>query len=72
MSFKIQAVLTEAWSLATEQFSAATKALTGSVIAKMSSMGFMVLRATAEEARLKSDNARLMLELHRKEHGSYG
>jgi hypothetical protein len=66
---KIQASLTEAWSIATEQFSAATKALTGDHIGKMSRGDYMVLRGRAEQARLASENARVLLELHRQEHG---
>jgi hypothetical protein len=64
-----QATLTEAWSLATEQFSAATKALTGDHIGKMSQEAYKGLRRKAEEARLASENARMLLELHRNEHG---
>jgi hypothetical protein len=59
----------EAWSLASEQFSAATKALTRDHIANMSKADFMALRARAEDARLASDNARILLELHPEEHG---
>jgi hypothetical protein len=69
MSCKIQASLNEAWSLAAEKFSAATKALTGDHIGKISKVDFMALRARAEDARLASENARLLLELHRQEHG---
>ena len=69
MSCQTQFALTEAWSSATDEFSAAIKAMTGDGIGSMSKADYMVLRATAETARLRSENARLMLELHRKEHG---
>jgi hypothetical protein len=35
----------------------------------MSEADYMVLRGTAETARLASENARLLLELHWNEHG---
>jgi hypothetical protein len=66
---KIHSSLTEAWSVATEQFSAATKALTGDHIGTMSREDYMAFRRKAEEARLASENARMFLELHREEHG---
>jgi hypothetical protein len=66
---KTQAALSEAWSLATGRFSAATKALTGDRVDKMSEEDYRALLANAEEARLASENARLLLELHRAEHG---
>jgi hypothetical protein len=69
MSCKIQASLTEVWFAATEQFSASVKAMTGHHIETMSNADYMVLRGKAEKARLASENARMMLELHRKEHG---
>ena len=69
MSCKIQADLTEAWFAATEQFSAAIKAMTGTHIGKISNADFMVLRGAAETARLASENARVLLDLHRKDHG---
>jgi hypothetical protein len=69
MSCNTQRSLIEAWFGATAQFSDAVKAMTGSQIAAMSPDDFAVLRGKAETARLASENARLMLELHRKEHG---
>jgi hypothetical protein len=69
MSCKIQASLTEAWSAATEQFSASVKAMTGNHVGTMPGADYKALRASAEDARLKSENARMLLELHRKEHG---
>jgi hypothetical protein len=68
MSCKIQASLTEAWSNATSEFSSAIKALTVAH-AGMSEAEYRGLRAKAETARLASENARLLLELHRNEHG---
>jgi hypothetical protein len=65
----IQSALTESWFKATDEFSSAIKAMTGKHISKVSESDFMLLRAAAEKARLASENARLMLELHRKEHG---
>jgi hypothetical protein len=59
----------EAWFSATEQFSAAVKAMIGSQIGAMSQSDFALLRATAERTRLAAENARLLLKLHRKEHG---
>jgi hypothetical protein len=69
MSCKIQRELTEFWSNATVEFSDAIKALTGDRIGTMSKTEYMALRAKAEEARLAPENARMTLELHRKEHG---
>jgi hypothetical protein len=69
MSCKIQSALTDSWVQATDKFSAAVKAMTGSHIATMGEADFMLLRGAAERARLASENARLLLELHRKEHG---
>jgi hypothetical protein len=69
MTCKVQSALTQEWFNATEQFSAAIKAMTGSRIATMSNTEYVVLRAAAEKARLASENARLSLELHRHEHG---
>jgi hypothetical protein len=66
---KIQTALTQEWFAATEQFSAAIKAMTGGQIATMPNTEYVVLRAAAEKARLASENARLSLELHRHEHG---
>jgi hypothetical protein len=43
--------------------------MTGDHIGKMSRADFMALRGRAEEKRLASENARLVLELHRTEHG---
>ena len=69
MGCEVQSVLTESWFKATEEFSAAIKAMTGSHIAQMSQADFMLLRGAAEKARLASENARLMLDLHRIDHG---
>jgi hypothetical protein len=69
MSCKTQAALTQAWFSATEQFSAAVKAMIGSDVGSMSQADFALLRAAAEKMRLAAENARLLLELHRKEHG---
>jgi hypothetical protein len=69
MSCKQQLALTEAWSSANDELSTAIRAMTGDSIGKMSKADYMALRATAENARLKSENARTMLDLHRKEHG---
>jgi hypothetical protein len=69
MSCKIQSSRKEAWSVAAEQLSEATRALTGDHIGEMSRQDIMALRARAEDAHLASENARLLLELHREEHG---
>jgi hypothetical protein len=69
MSCRTQLALTQAWSDATEEFSAAIRAMTGNLIGKMPRAEYMALRARAEESRLASENARMLLDLHRKEHG---
>jgi hypothetical protein len=69
MSCSIQLALTEAWSIATKQFSAATKAMIGDYVGTMSKADYMALLAKVEEGRLASENARTLLELHRKKHG---
>jgi hypothetical protein len=56
---KTQSVLTEAWFKATEKFSAAIRAMTGKHNS-MAEADYVLLRATAEEARLESENARVM------------
>jgi hypothetical protein len=61
--------LTAAWSDATTQFSSAVKEMTRAHISTMSEADYIVLRGKAETARLASENARLLLELHRNEHG---
>jgi hypothetical protein len=50
---------TEAWFKATEKFSAAIRAMTGKHNS-MAEADYVLLRATAEEARLESENARVM------------
>jgi hypothetical protein len=69
MTCKTKTGLSEAWSLAAERFSTATKAMTSDHVGKISKTDLMALRARAEDARLASENARLLLELHREEHG---
>jgi|HubBroStandDraft_1064217.scaffolds.fasta_scaffold741691_1 hypothetical protein len=64
-----KAALAEAWSTATRQLSDATNAMTFDRIGRMSKEDYVVLRSQAEQARLASENARVLLQLHREEHG---
>jgi hypothetical protein len=50
-------------------FAVATRALTGDHIGKMCKLDLMAPRARAENARLAPEDARLLFELHREEHG---
>jgi hypothetical protein len=68
MSCKIQAEYAKAWASATEALSEAVRALTSPQIATMPKGQYQKLTAKAETARLASENARLSLALHRKEH----
>jgi hypothetical protein len=69
MFCKIQVALTEEWYQATQEFSNAIRAMTASKIDTISWADYMLLRDEAEKARLASENARMLLELHRNEHG---
>jgi len=68
MSCKIHAALNQAWADATLEFSNATAALAGAATSKMSNDEYLALRAAADSALLASENARVILDLHRKEH----
>ena len=57
------------WKAATEKFSEAVGALTGKHIGTLSREQYAALRAKPEATRLASENARLVLEMHRMEHG---
>jgi hypothetical protein len=69
MSCKTQSTLTQAWLDANDRFSDAIRAMTGDHIGRISKAEYMALRGQAEEARLASENARLLIEIHRQEHG---
>jgi hypothetical protein len=69
VSCKVEADLSEAWALAKREFVEASQALSGPHIGYLSKMEFIALRLTAKRARMTSDNAKLALEAHRKEHG---
>jgi hypothetical protein len=69
MSCEIQSALTKAWFDAIREFSGAVQAMPGDHIRTMSRGEYLGLRAKAEESRLASENARVSLDLHRKEHG---
>jgi hypothetical protein len=66
---KIQAALVEDWCNTSLRFAAAIKAITGNHTATMCQADYMALCAKAEETRLEMENARMLLELHRKDHG---
>jgi hypothetical protein len=69
MSCELRAKLNQVWSNATTEFSSAVAALTGPQIGTMSKADYSALVARAEAARLSSENARVALQMHRKEHG---
>jgi hypothetical protein len=71
MYCEIQAALVDEWCDATLRFSAAIKAMIGSRTATMSLADYAILRAQADEYRLASENARLLLGQHRQEHGCW-
>jgi hypothetical protein len=57
------------WHDSIEELSKTVKALTGHGVGTMSRAEYQNLRGHAEHARLASENARLLLEIHRNEHG---
>jgi hypothetical protein len=57
------------WSEAAQEFSSAVAALSGPQIGTMSKPKYAALVAKAEAARLASENARIAIQLHSKEHG---
>jgi hypothetical protein len=61
--------LNQAWSDATAEFSTAVAALTRPHIGTMSQADYSALIARAEAARVTSENARVAMQMHRKEHG---
>ena len=63
-----EAELIEAWNAAAERFSAAVSALRKSV-GTITNPEYERLRAEIEDARLDADNARALLDIHRREHG---
>jgi len=69
MSCEIHNALTQAWSEANKRFSDAVNAMTGDQIGTLSRAEYMVLRGDAEKARVASENAGLVVETHRHEHG---
>ena len=69
MSCETRASLTEAWDLGRKLFSVAVEAMTEGQIPRMPDEDFLVLLTRTDEAWLASENARILLELHRKKHG---
>jgi hypothetical protein len=66
---EVQAALREARARAASELAEATRALTKTSLGTMSNPDLMALRARAEEARQAAENARVHLDLHRREHG---
>ena len=62
------ALLMEAWNRATKEFSAAVSALAAN-LGRLPKVEYERLRMEAEAARLAMDNARLLIDMHQKEHG---
>jgi hypothetical protein len=68
VSCTIHSQLNDVWNETTKAFSDAVSALTGSNVGTMSGQEYRALVARVEECRLASENARMAVQLHRKEH----
>ena len=68
MYCEIQARLKEAWSSATQEFGAAVSMLIDEPDTT-SKIRYQELKSRAAAARLSAENARMLLSIHREEHG---
>ena len=61
--------MTARWYAAIEHYRDAVFQMMNAVRPETDSAAFRILHATAEKARLETENARRALEMHRHEHG---